>query len=132
MDQIKIVIIEDNARIRFLIREILDGENDIEICDEAENLEKARQIIEDVRPDIVLLDISFGGKDGGLKLLNEISQLSKSTHAIILSAYSEDIYATLSLKAGAKGYICKDKTVGCLAEAIRCVYSGKEFVSSRI
>lgn len=130
MDRIKVVVIDDNMRFRHIIREVIEAENDIQICDEADNLEQAKNILAKYCPDIALLDISVDGREGGLQFLKEVCKLKMSTSFIILSNHNEVYYSGKSLQAGAKGYICKDKTVRCLAHAIRSVQAGKEFVSS--
>lgn len=129
MNCIRIAIVDDNPEVRFIIKEIVKFEKDIEVCSEAENLEEARLTIKEFRPDIVILDISLEEENGGLKFLHEIPQLNSSAKAIIVSAHNEEPYAAKSLKEGAKGYICKDKTVSCLIPAIRTVHAGNEFVS---
>jgi DNA-binding NarL/FixJ family response regulator len=129
---IKIVVIDDNDSFRWLIKEIVRTEEDIQICGEAETLDDARKIILQWRPHIVLLDISVDEREGGLNFLQEVRQLNASTHCIIISAHAEAFYADKSLKAGAKGYISKDKTVRCLVNAIREIYMGKEYVSTQV
>jgi DNA-binding NarL/FixJ family response regulator len=130
MNLIRVIIIDDNKGIRSLIREILEYEEDLEICGEAENLAQAREIISEQKPDIAILDISMDENEGGLSFLKEAISQNLSTKFIILSAHNEDTYSDQSLLAGAKGYICKDKTVQSLAHAIRDVQDGKQFVSS--
>jgi DNA-binding NarL/FixJ family response regulator len=128
---IEVVVIDDNKRIRFIVKETLRTERDIHICDEAETVERARELLAARRPDVAILDISLGEDEGGLKLLKEFTALpGHPTQFIILSAHNETNYSGRSLEAGARGYVCKDKTVQCLAEAIRSVRSGKRFVSS--
>ena len=127
--RINVVVIDDNLRSRYIIKETLKTEEDIHICDEAETLEQAKNILARWRPDIAILDLSLDENEGGLKLLQEISQLHLPTNFIVLSAHAEASYSQKSLQAGAKGYICKDKTVRCLGPAIHSVHSGKEFVS---
>jgi len=129
---IKIVVIDDNDSFRWLIKEIIRMEDDIQICDEAETLDDARKMILKWLPDIVLLDISVDEREGGLNFLQEVRQLNFSTDSIIISAHAESHYADKSLKAGAKGYISKDKTVRCLVNAIREIHKGREFVSTQV
>lgn len=129
MEPIKIVVIEDNRRFRDIIREVIEFEGDIEICDEAENLEQARAILTKCSPDIALLDLSIGEYEGGLKFLQEMRQLNVPTDFIVLSAHNEATYSAKSIQAGAKGYLCKDKTVPCLAQAIRSVRAAHKVIS---
>jgi two-component system uhpT operon response regulator UhpA len=130
MSPIKVIIIDDNKAIRALIREILEFEDGIEICDEAENLTRAREVLSQWQPDIAILDISLGQDEGGLEFLKDISRPAVATNFIIVSNHEEEHYSAKSLKVGAKGYVCKSRAVQCLADAIRAVHAGKEFVSS--
>ena len=127
---ITVVIIDDNKEIRSLMRAVLEEEKDINLCAEASNLEQAKDVLHIIRPDTALLDISIGGEEGGLAFMRKISDWSLPTQVIILSAHPESQYSQKSLNAGAKGYICKDKAMECLATAIRTVQSGNKFVSS--
>ena len=127
---IKVVLIDDNKEIRFIVREVLEMEDDIKLCGEAETLEKAKALLADLKPDVAIVDISIEHNDGGFKLLAEIISSNLPTKVIMFSAHSENIFSEKSLKAGAKGYLCKDKTVKCIVDAIREVYAGKEFVST--
>lgn len=128
MTPIKVAVIDDNRDIRFVIEELLNEENDIVLCGQAENLDQARTLIKETAPDIILLDLSLEGGEGGLDFLKELPGLSPSTKAIMLSAYEADTHADRCLKAGASGYICKDQAVLCLSAAVRCVHSGKPFL----
>ncbi len=127
MNRIKVAIIDDNDKVLTLIRELIESESDIVICAEAKNLYDAREIIENLKPDVIILDLSLDVYEGGLKLLNEIPTLNESAKVIILSAHDERNYGPKSFQAGAKGYVCKDKIVGSLIDVVRAVYGGKEY-----
>ncbi len=128
MDPIKVVVIDDNIAFRSIIKEVISMEDDIQLAGEADNLEEAREVLLQNHPDVALLDISLDGTEGGLQFLKTADDFH--VDFIILSAHNENLYSAKSLEAGAKGYVCKDKTVRCLADAIRSVHAGKEFVSS--
>ena len=128
---IKVALIDDNKEIRYIVKEVLEMEEDIELCAEAETLDKARALLSQTRPDVAVVDISIEHNDGGFTLLSEIINLNLPTKVIMFSAHSENIFSEKSLKAGAKGYLCKDKTVRCIVDAIRSVHAGKEFVSTK-
>lgn len=131
MNPIRIVIIDDNYTFRMLIKEIIGTEEDMQICGEAETLEEARKVISECLPDIALIDISVDEREGGLNFLQEVTALNIPTQCIVLSAHAEFNYADKSIKSGARAYICKDKIVRCLVDAIREIHSGKGFASSQ-
>jgi DNA-binding NarL/FixJ family response regulator len=120
MKPIKVVIVDDNPKIRRLLRNIIEFERDIEICGEAETVEQAKSTISRYSPNVVLLDISIDEYEDGLKFLREYESRS-STNFIVLSAYDAASYSSKSLEAGAKAYILKDRTVECLVNTIRSV-----------
>ncbi len=127
---IKTIIIDDNSRIRYLVREILECEKDIQVCDEAASLEEAKKNFSKWQPDVIILDILLNEYKGDL-FLQELKKLSMDNKIIVLSAHSESYYSAKCLQAGAQGYVCKDKIIECLVPAIRDVYSGGQFVSSK-
>lgn len=129
MNPIRIVIIDDDQGIRFLMKEILQLEEAMEVCGEAQNLAQAKETLLKYRPDIAILDISIEGEQGGLDFMESSLSLNLPTQFIIFSAHDESTFASKSLAKGAKGYVCKDKAVQCLGLAIRDVHSGKTFVS---
>lgn len=127
--KIKTIIVDDNKRIRQLIKEILEIEDDIEVCGEAASLEEAKKLLLEYKPDIAIFDLMFDDYREN-SFLDEIVKIGITTKIIILSAHSEILYSAKCLEAGAKGYVCKDKVVKSLAAAIRAVHEGKKFVSS--
>ncbi len=127
MDPIKVVIIDDNISIRRVVKTLLEMEDNIDFCGEAETPEMGKALLSRSRPNIAIIDISLNGHDGGLKLLQEMTTLDLPTKAIVFSAHDEDIYADRIVKAGAKGYVCKNKIVESLVKAIHDVSSGESF-----
>lgn len=128
---IKVILIDDNQRIRSLVREVLQSEEDIKVCDEAASLKVVGPLISQWQPDILVVDIMHQEYGGEEIFLKEISRLSAADmKIIILSAHSESYYSNKCLKAGACGYVSKDKIISSLASAIRTVHDGQTFVSS--
>lgn len=132
-DPIRVILIDDNKHIRILARIVLKSEEDIEVCDEAESLRDVGRLLSQWQPDVFVIDIMLNEYDGDEKFLKQISSLNETgVKIIILSAHSESTYADQCLKAGAHGYVAKDKLNNCLALAIRNVYMGDKFVSSEV
>ncbi len=129
MSPIKVVIIDDNKSIRRIVKELLETESDLSLCGEAEDIESGKTLLMQQSPDVAIIDISLGENEGGFKVLQEINDFKWPTKVIMFSAHSEETYSGRCLKAGAQAYLCKDKAVGCLVEAIRCVHAGEEYVS---
>lgn len=127
--RIKTIIVDDNKQIRYLVQEILRGEDDIEVCAEAETWQEALRVLDEHKPDVAIFDLVFDSHSE-TSILEEMAKINLTAKVIILSAHSENYYSAKCLEAGAKGYVSKDKVVSSLADAIRAVHSGDKFVSS--
>lgn len=130
-DLITVGIIDDNKELRDLLKDLLASMPGVKCIGEAHNLGTARGLLVTQKPDVAILDISIDNPEGGFDLLKERDYLSPQTKIIILSSYDESTHAALSFRAGAKGYVCKDKAVDCLMDAIFVVHAGHEFISQR-
>jgi DNA-binding NarL/FixJ family response regulator len=130
LSAIKVVIIDDNKAIRRIVEEVLSLEKDFVICGEADTVETAQSLLFVHQPDVAIIDISLNEEGGGFRLLEDMLTANLLTKAIMFSAYPAEIYSQKSLKAGAKGYLCKEQAVESLSEAIRCVHSGGIFIST--
>jgi DNA-binding NarL/FixJ family response regulator len=127
----KIMLVEDHPIFRFGLRELINQENDLIVCGEAEDKVKAWSDIQKLKPDLVIVDISL--KDGdGIGLIKDIAKNYKQIPVLVVSMHDESIFAERSLIAGAKGYINKQETSVSIIEAIHRLLQGKVFVSNKI
>ncbi len=129
---IKVVIIDDNKRIRFIIHETLRTETDIEICGEVGTAREAEELLSTQTPDVAVLDISLGDDEGGLEFLRRMSEKGTSTRFVVLSSHTPSRYVEKSYASGAKAYLPKDMTVQYLAEAIRSAYRDERFIPTEV
>jgi DNA-binding NarL/FixJ family response regulator len=81
--------------------------------------------------DVVVLDISMPGRDG-IDVLKQLKQMNPRVSVLILSMYPEDQYAFRAIKAGASGYLTKNKASSELIEAIRRVSAGRKYISAEV
>lgn len=127
----KIMLVEDHPIFRLGLRELINQENDLAVCGEAEDKVRAWNEIQRIKPDLVVLDISL--KDGdGISLIRDIAKNFRNMPVLVVSMHDESIFAERSLIAGAKGYINKRETSVSIIEAIHCLLKGKVFVSEHI
>lgn len=124
MPPISILIAEDHAVVRESIHKLLEEEADLVVVGEAANGEEALQLARELKPDVVLMDVSMP-KVNGIEATRKLRQLSPGTAVLILSAYDYDQYVFALLEAGAKGYLLKDVNARELVGAIRSVYKGE-------
>ncbi len=127
---IKIIIADDHPIVREGLKKIVEKTSDIVVADEASTGEELLiKLCND--HDIVLLDISMPGI-GGLEVLERLRTQKHKLRIIVLSMHSEENYAVRVLRAGASGFLTKDKAPYELIDAIRKVSLGGKYVSSSL
>ena len=127
----RILIADDHPIFRAGLKEILAKDADVESIGEADNGHKALELARKQRWDVVVLDITMPGKDG-LEVLQELRRERPKLPVLVLSAHPEDQLALRLLKAGAAGYLTKDKAPKVLLSAIRKVLGGEKYVSESL
>ncbi len=126
---IRVLIVDDHAIVRAGVRQILEGQADIQVIGEAENGQNALDFVRKHPLDLVLLDVSMPGISS-LDVVKEIKDLKPQVNVLILSMYAEDVYALRFLRGGASGYITKKRPQDELVQAIRKVASGGKYIDS--
>lgn len=123
----KILIVDDHQVVRYGLRRIIDEHLGPALVGEATNAAEALQRIEAEEWDLVILDLSLGGR-GGLEVLKEMKKFRPRLVVLILTMHSEEQYAVRAFRAGAAGFVSKDTPTAELAAAIRKVASGGRYV----
>jgi len=129
--EIQIVIADDRRLFREGIRLILRQEKGIQIVGEAVNGLQTINVVKDLKPDVVLLDIAMPELDG-IQVILPIRQKSPKTKALMLAAAMDEAMIFKSLKAGAKGYLSKDSGVSDLTKAIKAVHQGELWIERKL
>jgi two-component system invasion response regulator UvrY len=124
----RILVADDHPIFRSGLKETLLKESDVDFVGEADTGQKALELARKQRWDTLILDITMPGK-GGLEVLQELRREQPELPVLILSAHPEDQLALRLLKAGAAGYLTKDKAPQVLLTAIRKVLRGGKYVS---
>jgi DNA-binding NarL/FixJ family response regulator len=127
----RVVIIDDHPIVRDGIAFLLSQQKDLICAGEAGDQKTALELIESVRPDIVVLDIALG-KENGLSILKQLTEEKPQLPVVILSMHDELLYAERCLRSGARGYVMKHEAGVNLIEALRKVLSGELAVSPKI
>ena len=127
----RIFIVDDHPLLRKGLGELINQQLDMIICGEAEDAPEALKAIGQIRPDLVIVDISLKSQNG-IELIKNIKAINPSIQILVLSMHDESIYALRVLKAGAKAYVMKQEVVDKVMEAIRRIRTGKVFVSDRV
>jgi len=131
MDKIRILIADDHALVRDGTRRILEAEQDMEVVAEATNGEEAVQLAMELKPDIVLMDISMPKMDG-IDATKQIKHECPAINVLILSAYDDDQFVFRLLQAGAAGYLLKSVHSQELITGIRAVNHGESVLHPAI
>ena len=124
MTDIRVVLCEDHLITRQGIRRLLEDEKGLEIVGEASNGEEVVQLVTEIRPDVIVMDIAMP-KLNGIEATRQIKLLSPQTSVLILSAYDDDEYVFALLKAGATGYLLKSVSGNELVRAIKAIHKGE-------
>lgn len=127
MKKIKVVIVDDHALIREGIKKLLELEENFEIAALAGDGYEALDVIKDVRPDVVLLDINMPNMNG-IDCLKQIKSLYPDTKVIMLTIHEDAEYLIETINIGAEGYVLKDADVSSLVKAIQKVVQGEVYI----
>ncbi|PWU05680.1 MAG: DNA-binding response regulator [Verrucomicrobia bacterium] len=125
----RIFLIDDHRLFREGLKRIFAEETDLVVCGEATNSKNVFVQIPQMKPNLILIDISLPGMDG-LELVKSLRTQYPQIWLMILSMHDEELYAERALRAGAKGYITKRASITELLSAIRTVLKGEIFLSS--
>ncbi|HUB86559.1 MAG TPA: response regulator transcription factor [Verrucomicrobiae bacterium] len=130
-DARRILIVDDHPMMRQGLAQLIGAEPDLAVCGEAENAERALDVIGRLKPDLVLADISLPGKSG-LELIKDFQSMQPGLPVLVISMHDESLYAERVLRAGGRGYIMKQEGGKKLMQAIRQVLEGRIYVSDKI
>jgi DNA-binding NarL/FixJ family response regulator len=130
-DKKSVLIVDDHPILRKGLSMMINQEPDLVVSGEAEDAHSAMELIDRVKPDMVIVDISLPGIDG-VELLKNIRTRFGDLPALVVSMHDESLFAERALRAGARGYIMKQEALEDVLTAIRRVLNGEIFVSSRI
>ena len=128
---IKVVLVDDHQLVRTGIKMILEGTQDIQIVGEAQSGEEAVTLVKEIRPDVVLMDISMPGM-GGLEATRKLLKADPKLKIVVLSVHVEEPFPSRFLKVGAAGYLTKDCAVEEMLAAITTVYRGGRYIGVEV
>ncbi len=126
-----IVLIDDHAVVRAGVRRLLEQESLFEVIGEAESGEKAYRIFGELKPDVMVMDLSMPGM-GGLEAIRRILMRHEKAKILVLSMHEDLSFANQALKLGAKGYLTKNTLADDLVKSIQTVSKGDVFLSDEI
>lgn len=124
---VTVYLVDDHAVVREGYKHLLQKAN-ITVIAEADNGEEAYHYFSEIKPDIIVMDLSMSGM-GGIETISKI--MSKNKHAKILafSMHDDIIFSTRAMQAGAKGYVTKASAPNVLVEAVFAIAANKKYIS---
>ncbi|MFH9611710.1 response regulator transcription factor [Streptomyces sp. DH8] len=120
---IRVLLVDDHQVVRRGLRTFLEIQEDIEVVGEAADGAEGVARTEELRPDVVLMDIKMPGTDG-IEALRRLRELDNPAKVLIVTSFTEQRTVVPALRAGASGYVYKDVDPDALAGAIRSVHAG--------
>ncbi|MFD8823567.1 response regulator [Streptomyces sp. NPDC059605] len=120
---IRVLLVDDHQVVRRGLRTFLEIQDDIEVVGEAADGAEGVARTEELRPDVVLMDIKMPGTDG-IEALRTLRELQNPAKILIVTSFTEQRTVVPALRAGASGYVYKDVDPDALAGAIRSVHAG--------
>ena len=131
MSQIKILLVDDHAVVRMGFKMLIEAEDDITVIGEAESGEVAIKLFQELKPDIIVMDITMPGI-GGIEAIDRIMAKDKNTKILVLSAHEDSVHPKRVLNAGAMGYLTKRSAAEELIKAIKSIHQGKRYLEPSI
>jgi len=131
MKPITVVLAEDHTVVREGLRALLAAESDIEVVGEAESGRRAIELVKNLGPAVVVIDIAMPLLNG-LEATRQILKVAPNTRVLILSAHNDDEYVEQAIKLGAAGYLIKQTSALVLAKSIREAVKSAAFVGPYI
>ena len=128
---IRVVLVDDQTLVRKGVRSLLELADDIEVVGEAGDGASAIELVPELSPDALLLDMRMPGKSG-IDVLNELTARDTLPPTIILTTFDDDDLVLAGIRAGARGYLLKDVALEELLSAVRTVAKGGTLVKPAI
>ncbi|MBV9880743.1 MAG: response regulator transcription factor [Gemmatirosa sp.] len=126
-DRVRVLLVDDHAVVRLGLRTLLAAAPDVDVVGEASDGAEALALVERLRPDVVVMDLSMAGMDGAAAT-RELTRRGATARVLVLTMHEEEDYLVPLLEAGARGYVVKSAVSTELLEAVRTVAHGGTFV----
>ncbi len=125
----RVLIVDDHPVVRHGLSELINRTADLEVVGQAGKASEAISVLDAVKPDLVVIDISL--EDGsGIELIKQLKARNPEVKMLVNSMHDEKLYAERALRAGAMGYVNKEESMDQIVEAIRQVLRGRVYLSN--
>lgn len=127
----RILVVDDHPLFREGIQQMINRNQTLKVCGEAASIAEALKAVAELKPDLVLVDISLEGGDG-IELIKTLKATHEDLPILVISMHNETLYAERALRAGALGYIMKNESARTVKSAIFKVLGGNVFLSEKM
>lgn len=127
----RILVVDDHPIVRRGLEELLAREVDIDVCAGADSVSEALRQVDQLRPELVVVDLSLG-EGSGMDLITEIAERYEDVKMLVWSMHEEQTFAERTLRAGAMGYLNKKEPVENVVQAIRQVLDGEMYAGPEV
>lgn len=122
----RILLVDDHALLRQGLERLLNLGDEFVVCEEAGTAAEGIELVREMRPDGVIVDVGLPGKTDGIELTRQLRDEFPNMVILILSGHDEPKYVRSAEKAGAMGYLLKDQAIESLRIALRRAFSGRK------
>jgi DNA-binding NarL/FixJ family response regulator len=127
----RVVLVDDHSVVRAGLRHLLESDASVAVVGEASTAAEGVQRVEELKPDLVVLDVSMPGASG-LAVIGRMREVSPESRVLILSMHSDAEYVRESERLGSAGYVLKDDAVAELPDAIAVIRDGGRYMSAKL
>jgi len=127
----KVLLLDDHPLLRQGLAQLINQENDLIVCGEAEDWSSAIQAVQLLAPDIAIVDLMLKNRDGG-DVVRQLAQACPGLRMLVFSMHDEWLHAERALQSGARGYVMKNEPPGKVLEAMRHILAGEIHLSERM
>jgi DNA-binding NarL/FixJ family response regulator len=128
---VRVVLADDQPLIRAGLRVLIADTPDLDIVGEAGTGAQAVQLVRDIQPDVVVMDIRMPGMDG-IEATRIITAGSETARVLVLTTFDDDDYVYAALRAGASGFLVKDMALEDILAGIRVVAAGDALIAPSV
>ena len=131
MKKIRVFLAEDHGSVRHGLKLLIDSQSDMEVIGEAADGRSAVQSVPQLRPDVLLLDVSMP-ELSGLQAARELTHSAPGVSILALTRHGDEAYVQEMMGAGAAGYVLKQSPTEELLKGIRAVAGGRQYLDSAL
>jgi DNA-binding NarL/FixJ family response regulator len=129
--KIKVMIVDDHPLFRSGLRQVIEGDSSFQLIGESGDGESALQLIQEIKPDVAVLDVNLPGLTG-LEIARRLKARRLPTRVIMLTMHKDEETCNRALDIGAHGFVLKENAVGEILKAIAAVAQGEHYLSPSI